>query len=185
MGTFVSVDKDAFSSGQITSKIWLCEELENLFDSIDNISIYGGWYGVTAFLLRSRNNIKISKIYSYDLDPHCEQIADTVNENWVIQKWQFKSFTTDCNELVPNDADLIINTSTEHFQSMNWFKNIPKGKIVALQGNNMPHEDHFYCSHTIQDFISQFEVTSILYHGEKDFVYPDWSFKRFMLIGIK
>ena len=26
----VSVDKDAFSSGQVGSKLWLCEELERL-----------------------------------------------------------------------------------------------------------------------------------------------------------
>jgi hypothetical protein len=34
-------------------------ELENLFDTVDSIWIYGGWIGMTAFLLKSRNNIKI------------------------------------------------------------------------------------------------------------------------------
>ena len=31
--------RDAFSSGQISSKIWLCEELEKLFDRIDHMDL--------------------------------------------------------------------------------------------------------------------------------------------------
>lgn len=81
------INKDSFSNGQIDSKLWLCEQLENLFSKIDEIWIYGGWYGLTAFLLRSRGNIDIQKIYSYDVDPLCETTADLINENWVIKNW--------------------------------------------------------------------------------------------------
>ena len=84
----LNVNKDAFSSGQIGSKLWLCEELEKLFDTIDSIWIYGGWYAVTAFLLNSRNNIKIEYIRSYDVDPACAEVADMINENWVYQNWK-------------------------------------------------------------------------------------------------
>jgi hypothetical protein len=178
------LNKDAFSNGQIDSKIWLCEELENLFDKIDTIEIYGGWYGLTAFLLFSRNNIKLQKIRSYDIDPSCESIADMINENWVIKDWKFKAFTKDCNKHKSN-ADLVINTSTEHFKTKTWFKNIPAGTYVVLQGNNMPHDDHYNCAEDLDDFVAKYLLSQILFKGEKSFVYPDWQFKRYMIIGQK
>ena len=181
----MDVNKDAFSSGQIGSKIWLCEELEKLFDQIDQIWIYGGWYGLTAFLLRSRNNIKIKEIVSIDIDPSCEPIADMINENWVYQEWQFKAKTADCNRLVPATADLVINTSTEHFENKGWFNKIPKGTAVVLQGNNMPHEDHHVHSSSLAKFKKAYPLSKTLFSGQKDFVYPDWKFTRFMVIGVK
>lgn len=179
--------KDAFSSGQIDSKLWLCKELENLFDSIDNVWIYGGWYATTAFLLRSRNNIQIKKIYSYDVDPECENVADVINENWVSKEWAFKAFTKDCNTLTPTleNTDLIINTSTEHFESMDWWNNIPKGMTVVVQGNNMPHDDHYIHTKNLKQFKKTFPLSTILYEGQLDFKYPTWSFTRFMLIGVR
>jgi hypothetical protein len=183
----LNVNKDAFSSGQIGSKIWLCEELEKLFDSIDSIWIYGGWYGVSAFLLLSRNNIEIEYIRSYDIDPACAEVADMINENWVYQNWKFKAKTQDCNELEIDwtGPDLIINTSTEHFENMDWWNNIPPGTTVALQGNNMIHDDHHIHSTSLKEFTAQFPITDTLYAGKKQFVYPDWKFTRYMLIGIK
>jgi len=187
MSRILNVDKDAFSSGQIGSKIWLCEELEKLFETADNIWIYGGWYGITAFLLNSRNNIRIGQIRSYDIDPACEQVADMINENWVIDNWKFKAKTQDCNllDLDWNSPDLIINTSTEHFESRAWWNSIPQGTVVALQGNNMIHDDHHVHSTCLKDFVAQFPVNETLYTGEKQFVYPDWRFTRYMLIGVK
>lgn len=184
---FHSVDADAFSSGQIGSKIWLCEELEKLFDSVDKIWIYGGWHGIAAFLLNSRGNIKIGHIRSYDVDPACEPVADMINENWVIDNWKFKAKTQDCNKLDLdwNGPDLIINTSTEHFDSMEWWNNIPNGTTVALQGNNMLHDDHHVHSSDLDDFVTQFPLSNTLYKGQKKFIYPGWKFTRFMLIGIK
>lgn len=180
-------DKDAFSNGQIDSKLWLCNELEQLFDTIDTVWIYGGWYGLTSLLLRTRDKIKIKKIYSFDIDPEVEKIADTINENWVIKDWQFKAFTKDCNSLQPTEQtpDLIINTSTEHFESMEWWENIPKGKVVALQGNNMQHTDHVIHFSSLKSFINQFKVSKILYQGQLDFSYPTWKFTRYMLIAVK
>jgi len=187
MTKIFNVDKDAFSSGQIDSKLWLCQELENLFDKIDNIWIYGGWYATTAFLLRSRNNIKIKKIYSYDIDPECEKVADMINENWVSKEWQFKSFTKDCNELTPNknEVDLIINTSTEHFEQLDWWNNIPKGMMVAIQGNNMPHDDHHIHTNNISEFLKTYPLSKVYFKGELNFQYPTWGFTRFMIIGVK
>ena len=87
------LNKDAFSNGQIDSKLWLCEEIEKLNWKSDLTRIFGGWHGLTAFLLLSRGKFQVRKIYSYDIDPSCEAIADIINENWVIKEWQFKAFT--------------------------------------------------------------------------------------------
>jgi len=110
-----------------------------------------------------------------------------INENWVWQDWKFKAFTEDCNKSITSlrDIDLIINTSTEHFDSMDWWDNIPKGKPVVLQGNDMPHEDHHVYSSCLDDFIKMYPMSSLDYSGEKEFIYPDWRFKRFMIIGEK
>lgn len=180
------LDKDAFSSGQVGSKIWLCEELEKLFAKIDDVAIYGGWYGILAFLLFSRNNIEIKKIRSYDIDPRCEENADLVNEFWKWQNWKFKSFTADCNSLeFIEQPDLIINTSTEHFSSLEWFEKLPAGQIVALQGADMKHDDHVFDFNDIDHFGQTFKISDVFYSGVKTFEYPNWSFKRFMVIGQK
>jgi hypothetical protein len=108
-----------------------------------------------------------------------------INENWVWQDWKFKAYTADCNQLSCQSADLIINTSSEHFDSLNWWNNIPTGTRVIVQGNNMPHSDHRISFGNISEFKEYYQITTELFTGVKEFNYPDWSFKRFMLIGIK
>jgi hypothetical protein len=179
------INKDAFSNGQIDSKLWLCRELENLVWDSKLTRIYAGWYGITGFLLLSREKFMVDRIESYDLDPSCEPVADIINENWVIKEWKFKAYTRDCNDSLPGNPDLIINTSTEHFDSMDWFNNIPEGTRVILQGNDMPHDDHVVHSATLDDFIDHYPLTSIDYYGSLDFVYPDSQFTRYMIIGVK
>ena len=189
----MEINPDAFSSGQIGSKIWLCEELEKIYTQIDCLGIYGGWYGITHFLLKVRGNIQIDRCVSLDMDPTCQPVADMINENWVIKEWQFKAFTEDCNnprlsqttEYDSGILDLIINTSTEHFESMDWFDNIPTGTRVILQGNNMPHDDHIVHTTTLDEFIAHYPLSGIMYKGEKLFVYPEWQFTRYMIIGVK
>lgn len=177
-------NKDAFSSGQISSKLWLCEELERTRWTSNETAIYGGWYGLTAFLLLSRGKFKVHRIRSYDVDPACEPMADMINENWVWRNWQFKALTEDCN-LIKTKSDLIINTSTEHFETKEWFDNIPYGTKIVLQGNNMPHEDHLVYSQSLKDFINHYPMNKLLYSGQLDFEYPSWKFSRFMVIGEK
>jgi len=178
-------NKDAFSNGQIDSKLWLCRELEALGWNSEYTHIYGGWYGILAFLLLSREKFKLGRIESFDIDPACQPIADMINENWVIKEWKFKAFTLDCNQGVRGSPDLIINTSTEHFETMSWFDNIPTGTRVILQGNNMSHDDHYINSATLEDFILHYPLTEINYQGSLNFIYPDWQFTRYMLIGTK
>lgn len=186
MNKNITLNGDAFAQGQVVSKIWLCEHLEQLATATPHeIHILGGWYGVQAFLLLSRNKLPISRIKSYDIDPACEAIADCINNTWVFEKWKFKAFTEDVNTLDYENATIIINTSTEHMESGNWFNRIPEGTLVALQGNDMNHDDHTSEFTCLADFEDRYPLRKTLFKGERKFEYPDWSFSRFMLIGYK
>ena len=178
------INKDSFSHGQIVSKIWLCEELENLQWSSNTTHIYGGWYAMTAFLLFSRGKFKVNYIESFDLDPECESVARMINDRWVIEK-KFQAYTRDCSQPIEGNRDLVINTATEHFPSLDWFNNIPGGTRVALQGNNMLHDDHFVHSESLSSFIKTYPLSKIDYLGTKDFDYVEWGFTRYMIIGVK
>ena len=181
----MNIDKDTFSSGQVGSKIWLCEELEKTNWSSRMTYIYGGWNGMLGFLLLSRGNFDVNAIRSLDTDPSCEPVADEINENWVYQTWKFKALTQDCNTFDPIYGDLVINTSTEHFESKEWFDNIPNGMRVVLQGNNVPHKGSSRHLETQYDFMKEYPLSSYNFTGEKEFSYPTWSFTRYMIIGIK
>ena len=178
-------NKDAFSNGQVDSKLWLCRELERLEWTSKLTHIYGGWYGVLGFLLLSREKFQVNRIESFDRDPSCEPIANMINRNWIVKKKQFIAYTTNCNLPIPGNPDLIINTSTEHFDQMAWFDNIKPGTRVILQGNDLEHEDHVGNAEDLTDFENKYKLTSVAYKGTMDFVYPDWSFSRYTIIGIK
>lgn len=186
------MDYDAFSSGQVLSKTWLAEKLENVIEYNDlnqprKILCLGGWYGLTNFILRTRNNIQIEKFRSIDIDPDACKVADKINNAWEWQNWQFKSICEDADyyQYGIDDFDTVINTSVEHMQSTQWFDLIPKGCLVALQSNNMAHEDHCFNHNSLDDLMEDFPLSETLYRGEKYFEYPDWNFYRYMIIGTK
>lgn len=186
------LDKDAFSSGQVLSKIWLAEELEKIILAGDlkqplSILCLGGWYGVTNFILRSRSSIGIEKFRSVDLDQDACDMADKFNEAWVWQNWQFKAVCRDANTFTYTDTEYntVINTSVEHIESKQWFDYIPAGTLVILQSNNMQHDDHCHNHRSLTEFQLDFPLTAFFYTGEKTFNYPDWNFTRFMIIGLK
>lgn len=183
---------DAFSSSQYISKLWLVQTVERILpDYLERpegykVWILAGWYGITNLILRTRNNLKISQVRSFDVDPSCQLIADSINETWVWQKWQFKAHTADINGLDYKDCpDLVINTSVEHMHSDQWFEKIPAGTMVALQASNMPHDDHTNVFSNTQEFMDRYALREYLFEGTKYFEYDDKSFYRFMIVGIK
>ncbi len=188
----MNVNVDAWSSGQIDSKLWLCRELEKIpRTKPQTIWILGGWYGLLAFLLFSRERMPIRAIRSFELDGSASDAADKINENWVWRQWQFKSFVKDANTLVyekgefGDKPDIVINTSTEHFSEKNWFHAIPPGTLVALQSNNMEHSTHTSLVHSLQEFRAEFPLEVESYGGVLKFEYPTHSFERYFLLGRK
>ena len=186
------LDQDAFASGQILSKLWLAETLEdvieyqNIADPL-RILILGGWYGQLHLILRIRKKLKIEHTTSLDIDPEVQKTAELLNETWVWQSNKFSAITADANEF-SYDAekfDTVINTSVEHIQSRRWFENIPLGTLVVLQSNDMVHDDHYNTHQSLQDFLDEYKMSEYYYDGVKAFSYPGQMFKRYMIIGRK
>jgi hypothetical protein len=183
-------DPTAFMSGQMLSKVWLCEELEEVAapDVPFTIWILGGWYATTNFLLRSRGKLPIKNVLSFDLDPEATQGAKILNETSIFLGG-FNAITKDVNTLrYPSHGgspDIVINTSCEHMEDRAWFDNIPDGTLVALQSNNMNHGDHTSDTTSLEEFVAAYPLSVYDMRGAKHFEYADWSFDRYMVIGEK
>ena len=193
---------DAFSFGQIESKIWLLEEWQKLNFPTPKIAfILGGWLGLLPAFAEAKQMPLAQKYRSFDLDSSCAPIAETVNKSMVLDNWKFKATTEDmhninyhshCYETLKSDGsgvrlietpDLVINTSCEHIESYSdWYDKIPAGTFVILQSNNYFDElTHINCSKNLDDFQQTSPMTEVLYAGGKPFPL----YNRYMLIGRK
>ena len=188
---------DAYSIGQIKSKMWL---IEHLPDNLGLVFICAGWYGTLASFMFDKVRHKFDKIRSFDIDPACYKVADTINKPWVIDGWQFKASTLDIQTMqyptehtayrtngtmqtLIEDPNTIINTSCEHIDNFDaWYSNIPKGKIVVLQTNNFFEvNEHINCSESLEEFNKQTPMHTVFYSGELTLE----KYTRYMRIGIK
>jgi hypothetical protein len=68
---------DAFSHGQIKSKMWL---IEHLPDKLGMVFICAGWYGTLASFMFENCREKFDKIRSFDIDNLSNSIANTMNK---------------------------------------------------------------------------------------------------------
>jgi hypothetical protein len=190
---------DAFSRGQIRSKIWLIEELQKINPKFDNILIYAGWMGQLVRFFDQ--HIEFDKIRVIDQDPQACYISDKIINNHLITDWKVKSscmkiedieqFLNHCTVPLTNAAgetfptkfvpDLIVNTSAEHMDEQ-WFYNIKQNSIIAIQSNNLfDIEEHVNCVTSVEAMKKKFKLSEILYEGELELP----GYKRFMLIGRK
>jgi len=186
------MDLQAFSSAQIQSKLWLVQRLEDVLiehvsrESGHRIWILAGWYGITNLLIRSRNKIPVQEIRSFDIDPSCEPIADSINNLWVWKAWEFKAHTRDINQLEYSPKpDVVINSAVEHMASNDWWERIPSNTVVCLQGSDMDHDDHTNKIHSSQELLEKYRLQECFYEGTKRFQYDDHGFYRYMIIGVK
>jgi len=183
---------DCFWRGQIESKTWLIDEVNEKFsgNNIPHvIHIFGGWYGVLAAMLFDSAKFPIKFIRSIDIDPRCEAVADHINKVNEMAEWRFKAFTSSMDEWDYDHAPtIVINTSCEHVDQYTydlWWNRIPAETFVVLQGNDFfACEEHVRCSESIEDFIVQSRMTKIISSGQ--FVADKGSgYTRFMLMGYK
>lgn len=183
----VLLETDAFSAGQIESKIWAAEELERVaaHTHILKINILGGWYGLLHFILKVRGRQPIEWCRSYDLDPSACSAANIINNTWEMKEWAFKSYPQDANTVAYTDANCIINTSTEHFASNDWFDNISEGTLCLFQGNNLVIDDHVQRPENLAHFKDMFPLQQIIFEGEKHFNFVTNPYTRYMIIGYK
>ena len=183
---------DAFSHGQIQSKVWLCKELERFIHATLTVAILGSWYNLVAFMLLTRNQDRYQYILGVDLDPETKEIADKITEAWRIGKdYKVTNVTDDANTIDLSGYDLVINCSPEHMSGNGWFDNLEYGTMVCIQSSDVKtsDDDVWKCvnpNESLEDLVLKYPLSKYLYSGEKEIRYSeDNGYKRFMLIGIK
>ena len=169
---------DAFWSGQLKSKEWLIDCLDDHVHMGSSIDIHGGWVGVLASMI-FQSNIPVTTIRSIDIDPTCEPIATMMNKGEEIAG-KFRAVTADmCS--IRSDADVVINTSCEHItqdQYEVWLSGMPHNSLLVLQSNNYDIPEHLRTANSLEEFKSQCGVR-VVWAGE--LVLPLYT--RYMIIG--
>lgn len=205
-----SVDtiSDAFSRGQVQSKIWLVTELDKIRLTLPDtvykqVLLLAGWYGQLKSIYDQK--LTYRKMRILDMDRTACEISDSVFNLYDIEDYKVKSVCTDINNVtlyksgfefdIENFSsgkiitekflpDLIINTSAEHM-SDEWFnkiryKQLEGDPVVAIQSNNLfDVPEHINCVHSIDHMKKKFPMREVLYEGELQLK----GYKRFMLIG--
>lgn len=190
----------SFSHGQITSKIWLCEELEKYCKLNDNLYILGGWHNILGFMFSVRKPNFFKRIHNIDIDSEVIEIADKICDTWINQLYTNSHIINTCadsNEYelqLNNVTDIVINCSVEHFKTNDWFNKLPTNTLVCVQSSDIKDKDVIESVDTWQQnqpnsdlatFLNRFPVSEYLYVGTKTFEYPDYGYNRFMMIGKK
>ena len=192
---------DAFTQGQLRSKLWLLKHLRDI--DLGTVFICAGWYGTLARAMFENERIHFDKIRSFDIDEKCVEVADMINKQWNKDDWAFKALHSDILDVnytehswtfwstknnresypIIDSPNTIINTSCEHIENFTkWFSAIPKDKLVALQTNNyFELSEHVNCVKDINQFKQQAPLNNIIYEGELELE----KYIRYMLIGYK
>jgi len=173
---------ESFWKGQLRSKRWLIEQLEqSALPSKNRIVIHGGWNGVLASMIFN-SDINVEHITSVDIDSECEQIASTMNKRQEMEG-RFKSVTADMCDY-KYEADIVINTSCEHItqeQYEQWLSNVPQNATIVLQSNDYDElDEHINCSKDLMNFSDKSKIkvfTGATLRLDK--------YNRFMIIGKK
>ena len=180
---------DAFSHGQIKSKLWLLENLEFLMDYKSSVAILGAWYNVLGFMMMVRRPKHYKEIVGYDINPEVKEIADKLNNAFTFDPNIIGNITRDANGIVYRGIDVVINCSPEHFENDTWFNKIPFGTVVAIQSSDMTETgDPWFIKQpnpNIDAFRSRYHLSKTYVCDTMRIQYDDWGYNRFMLIGIK
>lgn len=169
---------ESFWKGQIRSKVWLIDNLRKHVKKVVSIDIHGGWNGILASML-FQSDIVITNIRNVDIDPRCEEVANTINKiEEMVGKFRHVTADMCC---VRSDADVIINTSCEHItqdQYDLWLSGVPQNSLLVLQSNNYIIDEHIRPASSLEDFKKQSDI-NVLWAGELEMPL----YTRYMLIG--
>ena len=183
-----NIDFDSFSHGQVKSKVWLCEQLEPLLPPRSRVLILGSWVNLLGFMLLSRGAHRYSFVQGIDLDPKNIKVANKICDCWNIEGLH-ESVVGDANTIDMQGSDLVINCSSEHMQSSQWFKNIPAGTLVCIQSSNITDPAAPWLiatpSPTLESFEHRYPLSKTLFLDTLPIVYQSWGYQRHMIIGIK
>lgn len=185
---------ESFYHGLVTSKLWLCEELEKSVSESQkpNVKILGSWHNVMAFMMIVRKPNLYNRIDGYDKDIEAVNVADQICNTWIeIEQPSVSNYVADVSKLdFSSDTNTIyINCSIDQFDDESWYTTIPIGSLVCMQTTTLPttHEFWHIAQETkdMDDLINKYKLNQVLYTGEKQVPFRDTHYKRLMAIGIK
>lgn len=185
----VVTDELCFTHGQWESKIWLVEKLEEVVRQhnldFSDTHVLGSWLGLLGMIMHSRS-FPFKHLHNYDLSQQSLDKAKIFLDSLRVTG-RLSQTKQNVNLLTySNDNILVCNTSVDNIEGNDWFNNIPSGALVALQtrsGNNV--NDEVNVCNSLDSFKQQFSLRETFYAGSKYFCYPEYSYYRYMLIGIK
>lgn len=187
---------ESFSHGLVLSKLWLCEQLEQVLDnkSIKNpaVNILASWDSLLAFMLLTRRPKFYGVVNAYDIDSTATENANKLCDHWVFEYPKVYNHTKDINTLDFSNTgteSIFINCSVDQMDNTSWYDIIPDNRLVCLQTTNLnvghPSWEIKQSSDTIVEFTERYKVSTLLYSGQKKIEYPELSYTRYMMIGIK
>ena len=171
---------ECFWDTQLKSKAEIIDNLPQHFHG--NYYVFGGWFGVLPHLLN--DNVVADEIYTVDIDPICKEVGDVY-----FLSPNITYVTADMCEYDYTDADVVINTSTEHLHQWSyskWWNNIPDGTFYVVQGNDLEIPEHVR-SFTDLDYFKHWNLCSnICYESAIELPGPNnTTYTRYTVMGYK
>ena len=126
-----------------------------------------------------QSSISVKNIRSIDIDPSCEETANTLNKIEEIAG-KFRAVTANMCE-VRSDADVVINTSCEHITQDDydlWLSGMPHNSLIVVQSNNYDIPEHVRTANSLEHFKEQSHL-NIIWAGELSLPL----YTRYMIIG--
>jgi hypothetical protein len=187
--------RDASTSSQLQSKLWLVSEIANLDISFVKVLLIGGWYAnfIVPLLI---DELDVKYILNTEIDPDVKNLTYKFNKRYKPTAGQIKfdKVTYECflhdvmyKPITIDGIDLVINTSCEHMYSMSRFRKLnrflqwSKSPLYVLQSTDDEQwDDHINCVSGPDELAEQAELVDIMYSGTKEL---NNGMKRFMVIG--
>lgn len=142
---------DAFSRGQVKSKVWMVNELAKIKNNFEMIHVHAGWFGQSR-LYFDKAGIKYDKLRILECDTSAAKVSDTIFNLDCIENYRVKS----------GNVRLPLNTDSEDLQNMSWVNRTG----VEYEVKNYSKDTSFQ-EKTVPDLIvntSAEHMSSIWYH---------------------
>ena len=183
--------RDASTSSQLQSKLWLVSEIINLGINVERVALLGGWYAnfIVPLLI---DELGASFIHNFEIDQDVKQLSYKFNKRYKDEK-KYKCYIVNVMfspiwrymKEGESGFDLVINTSCEHMFPMRKFLEMNRGfldnPIYVLQStDDDQYDDHINCVSSPDELAEQSNFVDVLYSGTKVL---DNGMNRFMVIG--
>lgn len=187
---------ESFYHGLVTSKIWLCSELEHAIyvKKMHNpaLHILACWHNLLAFMLITRRPGYYGVIHGYDIDPEAIDVANRITDTWQHDYPKVYNQVLDINDTdfsSNGPESIFINCSVDQLDNNQWFDTISIGRMVCLQATDVHDASEPWLvkqtTKNIDELKDRFKFSELLYEGTREVNYYNSKYNRFMLIGIK